>query len=407
MKKFSKIFFYLTAVVLLSWLLPWLLQFAASKPGNDPFTLYSCVTKRFAYIQSSKDNGVKRYDANGTEYTVAQFDSILPTFYYRQLFSKDRLPDTINGKEVTPKIIAHGNFTFKQSARDVNVTKPALNMIMESMPDRIDLENPIEAFRTTDRITFIDMRDNTVNEKKSALFDKVMKQKGFEFPVRTLSGNPTNRKEYDEGYLMVDNNHRIFHVKQTKGLPYVRETGVAPELGIEHVAITEFSNRKTLGLLTDKDNNLYVLNRDYTLHKLPIDKYDPKTNTLTIMGDIFYWTLKISDEKGVTTYAVDADSYAFADSLRYDYPETALDKWSKYIFPFELSFTSYDDQWVKPRVSMGSCWVLILNFVLAALLYFTACKGSTCSRRQKFITTVATMILGIYLFIPLLVCKRA
>ena len=70
MKKFSKIFFYLTAVVLLSWLLPWLLQFAASKPGNDPFTLYSCVTKRFAYIQSSKDNGVKRYDANGTEYTV-------------------------------------------------------------------------------------------------------------------------------------------------------------------------------------------------------------------------------------------------------------------------------------------------------------------------------------------------
>jgi len=42
--------------------------------------------------------------------------------------------------------------------------------------------------------------------------------------------------------------------------------------------------------------------------------------------------------------------------------ETALDKWSKYIFPFELSFTSYDDQWVKPRVSMGSCWVLILNF---------------------------------------------
>lgn len=46
MKKFSKIFFYLTAVVLLSWLLPWLLQFAASKPGNDPFTLYSCVTKR-------------------------------------------------------------------------------------------------------------------------------------------------------------------------------------------------------------------------------------------------------------------------------------------------------------------------------------------------------------------------
>ena len=205
----------------------------------------------------------------------------------------------------------------------------------------------------------------------------------------------------------VDNNHRVFHVKQTKGLPYVRETGVAPELGIEHVAITEFSNRKTLGLLTDKDNNLYVLNRDYTLHKLPVDKYDPKTNTLTIMGDIFYWTLKISDEKGVTTYAVDADSYAFADSLRYDYPETALDKWSKYIFPFELSFTSYDDQWVKPRVSMGSCWVLILNFVLAALLYFTACKGSTCSRRQKFITTVATMILGIYLFIPLLVCKRA
>ena len=60
--------------------LPWLLQFAASKPENDP-SLYSCVTKRFAYIQSSKDNGVKRYDANGTGYAVLIPDSIAYLYY--------------------------------------------------------------------------------------------------------------------------------------------------------------------------------------------------------------------------------------------------------------------------------------------------------------------------------------
>ena len=98
MKKFSKIFFYLTAVVLLSWLLPWLLQFAASKPGNDPFTLYSCVTKRFAYIQSSKDNGVKRYDANGTEYTVAQFDSYCLPFITDSCSRKTGCPTQSTGK---------------------------------------------------------------------------------------------------------------------------------------------------------------------------------------------------------------------------------------------------------------------------------------------------------------------
>ena len=403
MKKFSKIFFYLTAVVLLSWLLPWLLQFAASKPGNDPFTLYSCVTKRFAYIQSSKDNGVKRYDANGTEYTVAQFDSILPTFYYRQLFSKDRLPDTINGKEVTPKIIAHGNFTFKQSARDVNVTKPALNMIMESMPDRIDLENPIEAFRTTDRITFIDMRDNTVNEKKSALFDKVMKQKGFEFPVRTLSGNPTNRKEYDEGYMLLDGKGGLYHFKQLRGRPYVRRVDLPDSVRIADIFITEFSNRRSYAFLSDEAHNFYVLtNPGYELKQLPVGHFDPRSENIMIVADLFNWTVSISGEEGTRYYAVDADDYSLCDTLTYPAAEGVRQRVAEWLFPFDLSFTSYDDQYVYPRLGRFSACALLLN-VLLAVVYLIVRRRHL---RRAWLPAAGIVLLGLFLFVPLMVIRR-
>ena len=47
-------------------------------------------------------------------------------------------------------------------------------------------------------------------------------QKGFAFPACYASGNPTTRKDYDEGYLVLDANHKLFHLKCTKGRPYVQ-----------------------------------------------------------------------------------------------------------------------------------------------------------------------------------------
>ena len=105
MKRFSQILLYVTIVLLLVWQLPWCYNFFTSKPEKTPFTLYSFVIDDFAMMGQEGDKGMVRRDLSGNTYTQAQFDSILPMFYVRQLMADERFPDTINGVPVTPRLV--------------------------------------------------------------------------------------------------------------------------------------------------------------------------------------------------------------------------------------------------------------------------------------------------------------
>ena len=130
--RFSKILFYTTIVILLFWLIPWSYNFFVARPQKSPFTLYSSVINDFAILDKS-DKGMIRTDAKGNRYTEAQFDSILPMFYFRQLVSDGRFPDTLNNIALTPKRIQTENFIFRLNPQDVNTKKIPLYPLLESM----------------------------------------------------------------------------------------------------------------------------------------------------------------------------------------------------------------------------------------------------------------------------------
>ena len=67
-----------------------------AQPIRNPFTLYSCIIDDFACLDYSENKGVQYKDRNGHLYSDRQFDSILPFFYYHQLASDGRLPDSLN-----------------------------------------------------------------------------------------------------------------------------------------------------------------------------------------------------------------------------------------------------------------------------------------------------------------------
>lgn len=104
MKLFSQLLLGLTIVCLLIWQLPWCYNFLTARSTKAPFTLYSSVIGDFAMMTPSGDKGMLRSDLSGRTYTQAQFDSILPMFYFRQLMSDERFPDTLNGVPVTPRM---------------------------------------------------------------------------------------------------------------------------------------------------------------------------------------------------------------------------------------------------------------------------------------------------------------
>lgn len=285
----------LLAALLLAWLLPWCYAFVFASPSWSPFTLYSCVTHGFASVDFDRENNVAGRDLQGNTYTQQQFDSILPTFYYRQLAAEGRFPSEIEGVAVESRDVERTNFMFRTSPGEINRRRPTVYQLLESMPDRIDLEPATDVFRITgEGIEFVDMETNTIDQKKSAAFTKVLRDKGFSFPARVVSGNPSTRKRYDNGYLLVDDALRVYHMKQVRGRPFVRRTDVADSLQIGQIFVTEFADRKSLGFLVDSEKRFYTLGaEDYKLHEIPVGKFGPTRENMMIIGDMFYWTVTI------------------------------------------------------------------------------------------------------------------
>ena len=357
----------LLAALLLAWL-PWCYAFVFASPSWSPFTLYSCVTHGFASVDFDRENNVAGRDLQGNTYTQQQFDSILPTFYYRQLAAEGRFPSEIEGVAVESRDVERTNFMFRTSPGEINRRRPTVYQLLESMPDRIDLEPATDVFRITgEGIEFVDMETNTIDQKKSAAFTKVLRDKGFSFPARVVSGNPSTRKRYDNGYLLVDDALRVYHMKQVRGRPFVRRTDVADSLQIGQIFVTEFADRKSLGFLVDSEKRFYTLGaEDYKLHEIPVGKFGPTRENMMIIGDMFYWTVTIQGAESKRYVAVNARDYSLADEYRPEEKPQAWAEYAKYLFPFELSFTSPLDGYVKPRIAEVSFQALWLGLALGA-----------------------------------------
>lgn len=343
MFKISKILFSVIVLFLLVWQVPACYNFFMSTSVDTPFTLYSSIAGEFATLQVDENKKMHYRDASGKEYTEEQFDSILPAFYYRQLVTDGRFPDTICGISVTPRQIQLANFTMRLSPLDLNKPKLGLWQMLESMSGRVDLELPDDAFRiTSDGIEFVKMETNTVDEDKSQRFTKAMKQKGFKFPALSLSGNPTDRKEYDEGYVMLDAGNKLYHVKQTVGRPYVKAITMPEGLVPLHLFITEFPSRQWLCFLTDVEGRLWVVERDsYAVKPSEIPSFNPSEESALIIGNMFDWTVRVNRAERECYYAISAEDYTLIDSLAYDTPVHRMPG---------LTFTTSKDKFVKPRI---------------------------------------------------------
>ncbi len=405
MIRISKILLFFTVTALLAWVLPWTYGFLGGASPRTPFTLYSTVTGEFSWMEAT-DNGIAYKDAAGHAFTDKEFDSILPFFYYRQLVSDNRFPDSIRGIAVTPRTAQNGNFMFRSSPRQVNATTPAIYPLLESMSGRVDLQSPDDVFRIdANGITFIDCATNSVKADKSAAFTGMLRKKGFVFPAKVVAGNPTTRKEYDEGFFVTDNEGKLFHLKQTKGRPFVRAVELPERVEPAQIFVTEYRGRQYFAFLTDKAGQLYVLTSgDYALHPVAVPPLDLTRQSMMIVGNPFDWTLKVSGTDGAEHYyAIDGDDFGLLKELHYPAPEPAgIEKAEKYIFPFRLSFTSGLDTEVFPRIAGISGWALLSGFILAVAF----CLIRKANPVRQAPQCLFILLFGLYAFIGLLLFSK-
>ena len=339
-------------LIVLAWLLPALYELVSPRTDKTPFVVYSCLDSTFIKMEV-QDKQVHYIDFRGQEFTKSEADSLLPLFAFRQLVAEGRLPDSLYGVALVPKLIQQNSFHFKTSPKQLNKPAVGLYTMLESASGRVDLTLPPDVFRLTDDgFEFIDCETNMVNRAKSLSFSRELTKHGFTFPVQLIWGNGTTRKDYDNGFLLTDANNRLFQLKMVKGTPWVREIATDNTCGWKQVFTIEPSNRQWIGLVVSNDDKLFVVNKDGKTQVVGIDAYDPQSMQITITGDLFHWTITEYTATDSRYYAVDANTFEQVASAVIPDPERPLSqRIERIILPVRLRFTSWRSQLIAPNIN--------------------------------------------------------
>ncbi len=405
MKNFNNIKYlvYLLAIVCFAYVLPLLWDIGTADATRYPFTYYSSVKDIFCYMDFSSGE-MQRKDASGKIYTEAEFDSILPMFNYRQLAVDGRLPDSIKGVPVDAQQIKTKAFFHRYRPRNKFAPQIGLYPLFESLSRKVKIEMPGDVFcMTADGIEFLDPKTNKLKSEKSEEFSTAFRKLGYVGEPKAVAGNPSTRKPYDEGYLIIDQNNMLFHLKMTNGKPFVKKVKLPKGLEPAFLQTTEYSDRRFYGFLMDTENRLYFIeSQTYKLVHVPIPAFSYLTNHLLVMGNLFNWNVSTTTETGKTVWAVGADNMQLKDSISYTRPSQNLEHIPKYVFPAVLEFTSTDHDFVKAELSFGGFYFLFLN-VFLVLIYLFIIR----IKKQKLSVPalLGVAVTGIYGFLAALVIR--
>lgn len=366
MKKLENIYLSVIAALLAIWLIPRLYYIITAESYSTPFTLYSCTIGDFVSLTDRSGKDFVFTDTQGHEYG----DSVLPFFYYRVLSSRNNVPEVINGRQFTGEEIERNNIIFSSSPRDVNSETPNIYMLLESNPPRLELEDAEYAIvARKDGFKVITMATNRHDTVLEEALNSALDSVGFRFPAGIVSGNPSTRKSYDEGYMLTDADGRLYHLKLSDGKPWIEGIGT-DGLDIKHVFITENDNKASLAYIFDSENRFYVLDSLRKIIRTDVIADVTKQEVL-LVGDVLNYTVRVSDTEGEDFWALETDGFKTLKTMRRDYPEPDSFDLPKYIFPARLTLNSPLDTSVRPRFVDFSWIGLGVDVAILALAYIT------------------------------------
>ena len=359
------------------WTVPSLVKKMTDSANPYPLMYYSSILKELCIIDFRNDK--KAFcDIKGNEYPRAQYDSLLPMLNFRQLMMNGTLPDTIEGQAIDPKAIRMKQVVYRFYPKDMHSPQAPMGTLLEAMPKRMNLTLPGDYFRMDQHITFVDAKTNQVNSKKSARFTEELHRKGFVFPVKKYWGNPTTRKSYEEGYFCLDSKGELFHLKMVNGRPFVKNTGIGNQLDICWFSMLEVPDKRFYGFLFGKDGRIGILESTdeggYKFLAMDTRSFNPATDELMVMGNMLYWTVRITDDKGTDCYGMDAQTLKTLSSYHMERKQTLWDQLSEWLFLCQITPDSKSNAYITIYLSDFSIKALILNIILVLVLVGTMKK---------------------------------
>ncbi len=397
--------------------LPMLYEKLFLHQADKTHLLFSPVTKRFIYrekivgiippesYEKATDHRPQYAyrDQNGRWYTRVEFEKRLPFIYYKNMELWGLLPLKIDGNSFDKAVIKQERqvWEFNKGEDTGNCLTESLYPLLESNPGQVRLSFPQDRFRMTrDRMEFVNVHTNRVDEKLSTLFTRALNEKGFAFPVRSVNGKFSILKPFDAGVFMVDNNYNVFHVKRISGVPEVVKTSIDPALKTKQIKVSEKKSRAYYGLLLSEAGVLHLISSDnYRVFPLPLKGYDPRNMDVKLVMDPLHVTAIYSDDRTVYGVAMTRDFTPVAKYQRQmsRATRTMADKMHAVLFPFCIKLEQVGGAG-RLQLSCTTGGGLSLVGIGASLLFLcvlTYLKDRKIPAKQRLLFVTLTGIYGV------------
>lgn len=404
--KSVKILLAIAIIFILSIYLPDIFWSTFKYKVDRPSVSYSPIINDFILTYPGKSNSVIK-DRKGKTYTRDEYEAAMPQLNFAQLMFAGKMPDSVNGVKVDVPLMRRNLFQSRFEASAIDGLSYMQFPLIESSSGRVNLEYPNEFFIIKDRMEIIDSRTNKVNEKMTQSFTTALKDNGFVFPAKKAFGNPTTRKPYDEGYFVVDNADRLFHIKRIKDKPYCRKIDLPAGVNVVHMNVHEIALKEFFGIFVSENNGLYLLAyNDYRIVKLEIEDYNYKNSSIRILGDLFNRTVSINNDNNYSVFVFDRN-YNLKDKYKGQVvgkDESSQGKIAAYLFPFSLSILSNKSMYVNFFFKVIDFRFIIVNIiVLLGVIGFFLFKKIPINK--NLFALIIVFLTGIYGLVSVLVIR--
>ncbi len=382
--------------IVASIILPSMLKHATDKPLTYKFAVYSELAHTIFYYGYQKNN-VDITDKQGNIYTMAEADSLMPIYNYRQLVQMNKMPDSIEGIPVTQREVLNAVHRITIDNDYIDWPDDKIGMLYESMPKRVGLVMPNDYFRFTPTgIEFENAETHEIDEAKSRTYTNALHKNGVSFPIRSMSGDVNARKRYDEGYFITDAKGELFHMKMVNGKPFIRNTKVTDTLEVARFTMSLPLNRNYYGYIISADSSLWILNAGdgaYSLSRLDIPPISLGKESVRVLGSMFYWTIYVTNNEGRHIYVVDSKDLKLVDEDFLPSPEVWSEKWLSKLFFAYTELHHYDSYFDYPRIKFGGWLALIFNVIIAGI--YIAARYRRLSRNENIASAIFLVITGV------------
>ncbi len=375
----SRLALLVLAVVVMSIFLPALYQMVFDRKIGKTQLFFSPVNRKFVYREMvGEGHGFVTRDEDGKNYSREAFECLIPFIYYKNMDLWGKLPLVIGDRTFTKADMKANRQVFQLKPREIQDRRPRVPVypLLESKPLGARLRFPEDAFRMKDRMEFINVDTNRVDEDLSQMYTRALLKAGFLFPARLTSGKVSILKSSDEGFFLVDAENYVFHVKRVKGQPVVVKTPISSNLGIRHIKVSENKKKELRGMLLTEKDELYLIRYDhYGLIKLPLKDYDPDAMDFKLLINPLYRTAVYSDNHEICAVAMDG-SWSAVDQYRrvmFSGKERVADRVFKALFPFYLKMSDKTSGYL-PFKFVWNGWTagigIFASFILGLVMMF-------------------------------------